>query len=63
MHEDRKRALGAEKSKEMTEAALKRARSDNLALQSEINQKDATILACKKTTGISGHRMRLSTER
>ena len=48
MHEDRKRALGAEKSKEMTEAALKRARSDNLALQSEINQKDATILALQE---------------
>ena len=48
VHEDRKRALGAEKSKEMTEAALKRARSDNLALQSEINQKDATILALQE---------------
>ena len=48
VHEDRKRALAADKSKEMTEAALKRARSDNLELQSEINRKDATILALQE---------------
>ena len=39
VHEDSKRALAADKCKEMTEAALKRARSDNLALQTSKRDK------------------------